>query len=100
MTTLHLLARGPDADTLQQCRQLCTPGDSILLLEDGIYLAGRLLTVDPATQVPDCGAWYALAPHVRERGLADHLHGRVQLVDYDGFVRLAAEHARVVSWYR
>lgn len=99
MNALHLLAGPPDADILERCRTACADGDRILLLEDGVYL-GLAPGTSLAEGVPACAGWYALRDHVQARGLDTRLQAGIELVDYDGFVRLVAEHQPVVSWYR
>lgn len=99
MTTLHLLARATESATAD-CRLACARGDRILLLEDGVYLALGSRSPAMTDLVPDCTGWFALREHALERGLQHRLHPQIELISQEGFVALACEHARVVSWYR
>ena len=43
--------------------------------------------------------FYALGPDLRARGLSDErVTDGIEIVDYAGFVDLAAEHDKVVAW--
>jgi len=100
MATLHTvnktLARG---DALARCARFAAPGDTVLLIEDGVYAglphgecAERVQPLLEACRV--C----ALLADARARGIESRLPARIERVDDAGFVALAAGHERVVSW--
>ena len=100
MATLHTVNKSPArGDALARCARLAAPGDAVLLIEDGVYAALRgsdaLATLEPLAGA--CRV-YVLAPDARARGIERRLTDRVECVDDAGFVALAADHARVVSW--
>ena len=86
MPTLHLVNR-PSA--LPSCLETARDGDTILLLEDGVYAA--------ATEHPD-RPLHAIDVDVAARGLSGRLHENVTLTTYEGFVRLVEDHQPIVSW--
>jgi len=101
MSVLHIVNKSPfDRNSLDSCLRLARKGSAILLIEDGVYalrkntdIAAHLL------QVMDGIAVYALQPDMQARGLlAESAIDGVELVDYDGFVRLATEYDKLQSW--
>lgn len=98
---LHTVNKSPfEKDSLDTCLRLSMPGSCILLIEDGVYGA-----LAESRAAPDIGACLAdrevcvLGPDLRARGIDESgLVAGVRVVDYDGFVRLAAEHPKVQSW--
>jgi tRNA 2-thiouridine synthesizing protein B len=98
--TLHILSASPFAtDCLGQCRQVTSAGDALLLTADGVYAVlgehgGELQRLHAAgVRV------YALTEDCRARGIDGRLPAFVGSVDYGGFVDLAAEHPRSMSWF-
>jgi len=81
---LHTVNRPPGAGVLESCLAHLTEGAALLLIEDGVYaaLAGS-----------------AVGPDLDRRGLARRaLVPGMRVVDYQGFVALAANHPLVQSW--
>ncbi|BBL70471.1 sulfurtransferase complex subunit TusB [Methylogaea oryzae] len=97
MAVLHIVNRSPmAAPALRQCLARLGEDDSLLLIEDGVYAVaaqGEAAALLAGRRV------YALEADLAARGLdqAERLAG-VETVDYAGFVRMAAEHAQVLSW--
>ena len=98
---LHLVNKSPfEKSALESCLRLAQPGSSILLLEDGVYAALRQTVL--AGKMSDRSenfSWFVLGPDLDARGLrsAPLIHG-IQIVDYEGFVDLVAEHEASHSW--
>lgn len=101
MATLHTVNKSPfDRPSLQSCLGHCLPGDSVLLIEDGVLGArkGAAASAALAAAMPSCKI-YVLGPDAVARGMApDTFVPGVETVDYSGFVDLAAGHDRVQSW--
>jgi tRNA 2-thiouridine synthesizing protein B len=74
-------------------------GSAVLFYEDAVYavMAGSAAEdqVKPASGVK----LYVMGPDLKARGVAtDRLIAGVEVVDYAGFVDLAAEHDKVQAW--
>lgn len=95
MGTLHLVnAAPPRSDALAACLRSVGAGDAVLLIEDGTYAAAR----SGSLEAPAGVQLHVLEPDARARGLSARLAAHISPVDHAGFVRLAVEHARVVTW--
>jgi tRNA 2-thiouridine synthesizing protein B len=79
---------------------MASKGDSILLIEDGVYAA--LANAEFANKITsrlDNFSFYVLGPDVAARGLGDTpLIGDISVVDYEGFVDLVADNDVTQSW--
>ncbi len=94
--TLHTLNRAPsNAALLADCLRACSSGDTLLLIEDGVYCAQTEQPLSWPADITVC----ALAADVAARGLNNRLSSNIKQVDDTGFVQLCCEHARVISWY-
>ncbi|MGI9318077.1 MAG: sulfurtransferase complex subunit TusB [bacterium] len=98
---LHTVNKSPfEKNSLQTCLRLSKPGSSILLIEDGVY--GALKGSEAATQVTEHmqdRQVYVLGPDLKARGLdQENLLEGIEVVGYDGFVKLAADAPKVQSW--
>ncbi|MCO4757405.1 MAG: sulfurtransferase complex subunit TusB, partial [Oceanospirillaceae bacterium] len=85
-------------ECLKRCLSALSEGDALLLIEDGV------LTSLPAhaayyDQINANITFYALQVDLEARGLSDMKDNRFTVVDDSGFVDLACEHDKVVSWY-
>ena len=97
---LHTVNKSPtERNAFDSCLAHVKKGSAILLIEDGVYAAvkgtdsaKRLEAAMKNTPV------YALLPDVEARGMKDRMLDGVKMVDYGGFVDLAAEHPSVQSW--
>ena len=79
---------------------MANPGDSILLIEDGVYAA--MANAEFAEKISsrlEAYSFYVLGPDVAARGLGDTpLIEDVKVVDYEGFVDLVADNEVTQSW--
>ncbi len=85
MATLHLV-NNPTA--LQSCLDVASDGDSVLLIEDGVY--GATKDVDRSLLV--------LALDVEARGLKERIPNTAESINYDKFVALVETHKPIVTW--
>jgi tRNA 2-thiouridine synthesizing protein B len=95
---LYTVNRSPlSASSLQSVLRIAPAGSPILLYEDGVYAA-----VPGASSAPLMHAAlanhsiYALDADLEARGIAAVLD-RVQVINYDGFVKLVEQHD-VAPW--
>lgn len=98
---LHLINKSPfERNALDSCLRLARSGSSILLIEDGVYAA--LANAAHAGKIigrMDDFSFYVLGPDVAARGLSDApLIEGIDVVDYEGFVDMVAEHDATQSW--
>ena len=101
MAMLHTVNKSPfERNTLSSCLRLAKKGSSILLIEDGVI--GAMQNTKFASMLSDAAKdfkLYALGPDLSARGLdSENVIDGVTIVDYNGFVDLAAEHNAVQSW--
>lgn len=102
MPTLHTVNKSPfERNSLETCLSLCKPNGSILLIEDAVVGAMRdtgianqiLAAIESGVKI------YALSEDLNARGLMPgRLIDQIDIIDYAGFVGLAAKNARVQSW--
>ena len=97
---LHTVNKSPfEHKALETCLKFARQGSAVLLIEDGVYAAARDTAV--AQQMQDAlksVSIYALKPDVEARGMQSRVLDGVKMVDYSGFVDLAAEYPTVQSW--
>jgi tRNA 2-thiouridine synthesizing protein B len=96
MSTLHIVNTSPySQQALQRCLSLASSGDSVLLIEDGVYTVhsagGNAVKLTPDLD------WYALDTDLQARGITGILPD-VTIVDYQGFVDLVCRCQKSVSW--
>jgi tRNA 2-thiouridine synthesizing protein B len=97
---LHIVNKSPyERNSLESCLRLATKGSAVLLIEDGVYGAtkGGNFEAQVKTAMADVKI-YALSPDLSARGMADRVLDGVNVVGYDGFVDLVAEHSNCQSW--
>ncbi|WP_432695225.1 sulfurtransferase complex subunit TusB [Marinobacterium sp. YM272] len=91
---LHTLNQAPsNAACMESCLEAIAPGDTLLLIEDGVYWT------QPAFQETlsrHSGKLFALTPDILARGI--QFETDLQVEDA-GFVELCASHDKVVSWF-
>jgi tRNA 2-thiouridine synthesizing protein B len=81
------------------CLRMLAPGDSLLLIEDGVYLTAQLRAgTQGRSLIPHGVKLYALAPDIAARGISGKLPADFSGIDYAGFVQLCLAHPRVVNW--
>jgi tRNA 2-thiouridine synthesizing protein B len=80
---------------LQTSLRATQPGDSLLLLENGVYCAtgNGVETVDPDISI------LALHEDLAARGLITRIDSRIRIVDTRAFVQLCCEHERLINWF-
>ena len=98
---LHLVNKSPtDRNAFDTCFRVANPGDSILMIEDGVYAA--LANAEFASKITsrlDNFSFFVLGPDVAARGLNDTpLIEGIGVVDYGGFVDLVTENEVTQSW--
>lgn len=101
MATLHTVNKSPfSGQSLISCLGHAKSGDTVLMIEDGVYGASKGTGLAMAVENLADGVTLAvLSPDLAARGIpADRLMDGVKSVDYAGFVDLAATHDRTQSW--
>ena len=97
---LHTVNKSPfERNTLESCLKHAKKGAAILLIEDGVYgaLKGTTMTKKVEEAMKKVSI-YALYPDIEARGMQDRALDGIKLIDYSGFVDLAAAHNTVQSW--
>ena len=98
---LHTVNKSPwEKNSLDSCLRLARKGSAILLIEDGVYGAmkgtafeGKLRDAARSFKL------YVLGPDLKARGLDESgVVDGIGVVDYNGFVDLAAESDKVQAW--
>ncbi len=96
MSCLHILNRSPAAGLLPTARETMSPGDALLLLEDGVF---HLCQPGELAALPeDVSVWF-LAEDLEARGLGNDLPAGAASLDMDGFVDLCTRHDKTLSWF-
>ena len=80
---------------LPSCLRLSQPGQTLLLIEDGVYAATRADLLGDAAKTLKV---HALQPDLAARGMAGKAIDGVTPIDYAGFVELVATHPTNQSW--
>ena len=96
---LHTVNKSPfERNTLESCLKHAKKGAAILLIEDGVYgaLKGTTMTKKVEEAMKKVSI-YALYPDIEARGMQDRALDGIKLIDYSGFVDLAAAHNTVQS---
>ena len=102
MSTLHTINKSPfERTTLDTCLSVAGDGSTVLMIEDGV--SGALQNTTAAGAIAEAmgqGVKFAvLGEDLNARGLAtDRVIDGISVVDYAGFVQLAADHDNVQSW--
>jgi tRNA 2-thiouridine synthesizing protein B len=101
MSVLHTVNKSPfERNSLESCFKFASKGASVLLIEDGVYagLKGSSAESQVNAALGNLSI-YVLAPDLKARGFdEDRLIEGVKVVDYAGFVDLAAESDNVQAW--
>ena len=97
---LHIVNKSPSSCAiLQSCLRFAQPGDALLLIEDGVYAATSGNLAGAALRAAmDRLQVHALRPDLEARGMSAQVIDGVTLVDYGGFVDLAALHHTSHAW--
>lgn len=102
MSTLHTVNKSPyERGGLASALAHALPGDAVLLVEDAV-LGARAGETAPAKALAAALSGMTVAvlgPDLAARGIpADAIVAGVSVVDYGGFVDLAATHDKVQAW--
>ncbi|HYA73977.1 MAG TPA: sulfurtransferase complex subunit TusB [Roseiarcus sp.] len=101
MSTLHTINKSPfERSSLTSCLAHLAEGDALLIFEDAVVGARKGCAFAEAlrAKLPSC-ALYVLGPDLAARGMkAEDIAEGIGIVDYGGFVDLAAGAARVCAW--
>jgi len=101
MSVLHIVNKSPyDRNSLDTCLRMARPGSAILLIEDGIYaVKGNSAASERVQLALKNHPVYALQPDLQARGVdEDSMLDGIELIDYDGFVKLTTEYDKLQSW--
>ena len=101
MSILHTVNKSPfERNALDSALKFASKGSSVLMIEDGVYAAMTGTGAESRVKAAlDHLSIYVLGPDLAARGIAeDRLIEGVKVVDYAGFVDLAAENDKVQSW--
>lgn len=104
--TLHTLNKTQSVRLLNaQLSQCISAGDSVILIEDGVYQCINL-TNNPNTS--NQAHWseiattiYVLSDDAKARGVPTESiqHTKISFINYHEFVSLSLKYKKVVSWY-
>jgi len=100
MSILHTVNKSPfERNSLESCLKFAG-GDPVLLIEDGVYAAVKGTSVEGKIGAALAKqSVYVLGPDLKARGFPEErLIEGVKVVDYAGFVDLAAENDKVQAW--
>jgi tRNA 2-thiouridine synthesizing protein B len=94
---LHLVNKSPhDGCNLDTATSIMRDGDSLLLIEDGVYGA---IKAGKAASLLEGRSVSVLGPDLAARGISeDKLVDGVTVVDYAGFVDMVEASDNVQSW--
>lgn len=101
MSILHTVNKSPfEKSSLDSCLRMAKEGSALLLIEDGVFAALKGTAKEP--QMKDASQklkLYVLGPDLKARGMTEErvIEG-VEVVDYAGFVDLAAAYDKVSAW--
>lgn len=99
---LHTVNKSPfDKNSLETCLGYCLAGSAVLLIEDGVYGATKNTRFSDSiiSAMSSNKTIYVLGPDLQARGIAESkLIDGIKIVDYSGFVDLAAEQDKVQAW--
>lgn len=97
---LHIINKSPfQTRTLESCLRMAQPGSAVLLIEDGVYAATQGSAAQESVKTA-CATLkiFALQPDMDARGVTTKALDGITLIDYGGFVDLAAEYTTSHSW--
>jgi tRNA 2-thiouridine synthesizing protein B len=101
MSILHTVNKSPfERNSLDSCLKFASSGASVLLIEDGVYAAVTGTIAEAQIKAAlDTMSVYVLGPDLKARGFSpERVIEGVKVVDYSGFVDLAAETDKVQAW--
>ncbi len=95
MATLHTVNK--NGQPLELCLRVVNKGDSLLLIEDGVYALFEVPDI-LAELIKDVSL-YVLEADVLARGVSNRNELEIELVDYQGFVSLTETNEKTLSWF-
>ncbi|HSG10738.1 MAG: sulfurtransferase complex subunit TusB [Gammaproteobacteria bacterium] len=97
MSMLHLVNKSPyDGSNLNTATSIMKSGDTLLLIEDGVYGAVK---AGKAASLLEGHTVSVLGPDLAARGITkDKLADGINVVDYAGFVDMVEANDKVQSW--
>ena len=100
MSTLHTVNKSPfEKSSVASCMPYAKEGSAVLFYEDAVYAAMTGTAIEGQVTAAQGVKLYVMGPDMKARGVsADKLIDGVEVVDYAGFVDLAAEHDKVQAW--
>jgi len=99
MGLLHTVNKSPfESNSFDICLGYAKEGSTVLLIEDGVYAATTGTSAAEKIKNASGVTFAVLGPDLQARGLAGKLADGIKVVDYEGFVNLAAEADTVQSW--
>ena len=101
MSILHTVNKSHfERNALESCLKFASKGAPVLMIEDGVYAALKGTGAEALVKAAvDNLSVYVLGPDLKARGFdEDRLIEGVKVVDYAGFVDLAAENDKVQAW--
>ncbi len=101
MSILNTVNKSPfERNSLESCLKFANGGDPVLLFEDGVYAVLKGTSAEDQIKAAlDKQSVYVLGPDLKARGFSeDRVIEGVKVVDYAGFVDLAAENDKVQAW--
>lgn len=93
MKTLHTVNK--PGQPMELCIRALVSGDSILLMEDGVYellSSGKMIDA-----LPDDCSLFVLEVDAKARGVS--VAEQLSAISYDDFVSLSVEYDKVLSWF-
>lgn len=95
---LHIINKSPFSHhSLNSCLKNLNEEDSILLIEDGVFLLTNP-NIEPALDMSNTKL-HALKNDMTSRGVGALAHQNIGYVDYSGFVDLVCEHSKTMTWF-
>ncbi|WP_422134079.1 MULTISPECIES: sulfurtransferase complex subunit TusB [unclassified Endozoicomonas] len=95
MATLHTVNK--TGQPLELCLRALNAGDSVLLLEEGVYALYE--ASDVLSDLLRHVTVYVLEADVLARGITNRDDLDIGMVDHQGFVELTEANDKVVSWF-
>ncbi|MFK7863973.1 MAG: sulfurtransferase complex subunit TusB [Pseudohongiellaceae bacterium] len=95
MSTLHTVNKSPAEGLIQECLKLTSPGDALLLIEDGVYCIQLAETLFSKKEIKV----YCLRDDLVARGLHDKKLSEIETVNMSDFVDLCVSHNRCMNWF-
>ena len=98
---LHTINKSPfEKNTLETCLRLADDGASILYIEDGVYSVVKNTKYEQliSDKIPKI-KMYVLEPDLKGIRLdKSSLINNIEVIDYQGFVKLAVENEKIQNW--